>query len=93
MEFGAGQISTVRLIRILANAFEEQGWRNEGDLSLEIARQLASRGRPLTRKDLSAIPRAFYSRNRATAAQVLTTVNDAFSQATTPGSGPTGARH
>jgi hypothetical protein len=75
------EISTVTLIRLLANAFEENGWRNEGDVPLELAQIYGRKRRRLSLRDLSVVPSAFYGRNETSPSKVLEVVNETLRRA------------
>jgi hypothetical protein len=71
--------SPVTLLRLLTNAFERQGWRNEGDAALELVEIYLRKG-ALSAADLRVVPSAFYDNNSTTKKRVLTVANDALNR-------------
>lgn len=67
------------LLRLLTNAFERQGWRNEGDMAYELVEIFVRKHRPLSAADLRVVPSAFFASNGTTKKRVLAVANEALS--------------
>ncbi len=73
--------SAVTLIRLIANAFEAEGWRHDSDAPLELTQVFLRERRPLRRSDLAGVPSAFYVTNDTTPSRVLQVVNGVLAHA------------
>ncbi len=73
--------SAVTLLRFLTNAFEREGWRNEGDAAFELVQIYMDKQRSLVLADLRVVPSAFYVTNGTTKRRVLAVANEALTRA------------
>lgn len=72
--------SKVILLRILTNAFERRGWRDDGETAMRIVTCFVTRDRRLSERDLaSVVPSSFYALNGISRRDLLELSNETLS--------------